>query len=78
MPDERGDLEEREVDERQPEHFPMPFEEWAGTNASAWRFLIAAFRQAVRKKGQLQHQRLATEWAADFEAFRTTPVDSKE
>lgn len=65
MPDEQA---------TQPEHFPMPFDEWVGTLASGWRFLVAAFRHRVRVHGQLQHQRLAAEWAADFEAFKNEPT----
>lgn len=68
------DKAEKKAPDTQPAHFPMPFDEWGGMQASGWRFLVAAFRHEVRVKGQLQHQRLATEWSADFEAFKSQPT----
>lgn len=56
------------------EEFPVAFDEWAGTVATPWRLLIAGFRFHLRHAGALERTQFASEWQAEFDAWRVLPA----
>lgn len=60
-------------EERQPDEFPVTFEEWAAEQPTVRQLAVAGYRHDVRRDGLLLTTRMRAEWQAAFEAFLAAP-----
>lgn len=59
--------------ERQPDEFPVVFDDWAAAQRAYAQTLVAGFRHTVRREGKLLTPQYRREWQAAFEAYQNSP-----